>query len=104
MKSYFWGFLLSLVLTIGAYFAVVERAFAPANLLILVAICSVAQIFLQFVCFLRLGREPISEGVKQQILHEPTQWNVIFFLFTVLIALVIVIGSLWIMANLDYRM
>jgi len=104
MKSYFLGFLLSLILTIGAYFAVVEHAFSPAVLLVLVAIFSVAQIFLQFVCFLRLGLGAISEGEKQQLLNEPSRWNVIFFLFTVLIALVIVIGSLWIMANLNYRM
>lgn len=104
MKAYFLGFLLSLILTIGAYFAVVGHSFSPAVLLILVALGSVAQIFLQFVCFLRLGVGPISEGEKQQILNEPTRWNVIFFLFTVLIALVIVIGSLWIMANLNYRM
>ena len=104
MISYLSGFILSLILTIGAYFAVVQRIFYPSSLIIFVAVCSVLQIFLQFVCFLKLGQERVPEGGKPQALHEPTQWNVVFFLFTVLIAIVIVIGSLWIMANLNYRM
>ena len=101
MKWVLQGFLLSLLLTLGSYAIVATHLLSTMSLIYLVAALSTIQIVGQFVLFLRLGQESAESG---PLLGEPPRWNVIFFLFTVLIALVVVIGSIWIMYNLDYRM
>ncbi len=104
MKLYLLGFFASLLLTIASYYFALPGDFARPTAVMAIAVFSIAQILLQFVCFLRIGQEPAREGEegvgRNLLFHE----NGLFFLFTVLIALVIVIGSLWIMYNLNYRM
>jgi cytochrome o ubiquinol oxidase operon protein cyoD len=104
MKSYLLGFIISVLLTVGAYFAVAPKTVPSFALMFIVIGCSLLQIAIQFVYFLHLGREPSLEETQTSTFGPHPRWNVHFFLFTVLIALVIVIGSLWIMYNLNYRM
>jgi cytochrome o ubiquinol oxidase subunit IV len=91
-KSYLLGFLFSLLLTVGAYFAVTKKVMFGNALVFTVAGLAVVQMVLQFIFFLHLGKE------------EKPRWNVMVFLFMLLIIAILVIGSLWIMYNLDYRM
>lgn len=95
------GFLLSCLLTIGMYFAAVTHTLSPIVAMILIGLGYGIQTSVQFVCFMRVGEDPTEEKLP---LWSFQRWSVNFFLFTVLIALVIVIGSLWIMYNLNYRM
>ena len=91
-KLYGLGYLLSVVLTVAAYFIVTRQMMAGlAELFALVGL-GVAQVIIQLLCFLHLGGE------------SKPRWNLIVFLFMLLILFVVVIGSLWIMHNLDYRM
>jgi cytochrome o ubiquinol oxidase operon protein cyoD len=90
---YALGFFVSLLLTALAYLLVTSNLFAEASVTAAaVLILASLQLFIQAVCFLHLGadRRPFSRtGI---------------FVFTIGMMLVIVIGSIWIMNNLDYRM
>lgn len=92
IKSYVTGFLLSLVCTFIPYYLVVNHAVSGNALLATILGFAVVQMIIQIVFFLHLGREP-----------KP-RWNLLFFVATVGIILVVVGGSLWIMHHLHYNM
>lgn len=92
LKSYLMGLCLSLVFTLLAFFLVAEHALSNIHLYISLSVLAVLQLIAQVVCFLRINSS--KEG----------QWNLMPFLFTILIVLVLVAGSLWIMYNLNYNM
>ena len=83
--SYVIGFILSIVLTLAAYF--VAWAGKP-TLYALAALQIVAQLLL----FFQLGKE------------SKPYWNLVVFLFMGLVAVILIGGSLWILSNLDRRM
>lgn len=86
------GFGAALTLSLAAYlFATegwIESSYGTMAMLLVLA---VVQLIVQLVCFLHLG-----SGRSRD--------RVVTIAFTILMMLVIVIGSLWIMRNLDYRM
>jgi cytochrome o ubiquinol oxidase operon protein cyoD len=88
--SYIVGFLLSIATTLLAYFFVVNRLLPMQALIYAVSAIAVVQLFVQLVFFLHLGR-----GSK---------WRLVSFGFAAIVVLVVVVGSLWIMHNLDYNM
>ncbi len=92
LKSYVLGFVLSIVLTLAAYFFVVLKTFSPGILLSVIMGLGVIQAVIQLVLFLHLGKE-----------GKP-HWNTLTFLFMLSVLLIVVLGSLWIMAHLDYNM
>jgi cytochrome o ubiquinol oxidase operon protein cyoD len=97
ITSYVFGYLLSLELTAGAYFTVkyALRTHSSVNYnkaLAYISILAVAQLIVQLVFFLHLGRE------------SKPRWNLNALLFAVLVVVIIVFGSLWIMHNLNYHM
>jgi len=89
-KSYIIGFVLSIVTTLLAYFFVVNNVWPKEMLIYIVLGIAVVQLLVQAVFFLHLGRGSRLKSIT--------------FLFAILIVLVVVIGSLWIMQNLDYNM
>jgi cytochrome o ubiquinol oxidase operon protein cyoD len=91
-KSYITGFALSILLTLAAYSAVVQKVFEGAMLTAVILGLAVIQLTVQVIFFLHLGQE------------SKPRWNLIFFLSTISIILTVVIASLWIMANLNYNM
>lgn len=93
VRSYLIGFGASLVLTIASYLLVVGGWQMPIEILIALVICfAVMQLFVQLIFFLHLGFE------------KGPRWNLAFFISTVAIILLIVLGSLWIMYHLNYNM
>jgi cytochrome o ubiquinol oxidase operon protein cyoD len=87
LRTYQIGFVLSVLLTLGAF------AVPPSwGMLAIVAIvlAAIAQLFVQLVFFLHLGRE------------RGTGWNSALFIFTALIIGILVGGTLWIMSNLSH--
>ena len=91
-KSYVFGFLLSIGLTLTAYFIVSAHIFHGWVLNVTIALLSLIQVFCQLVFFLHLGAEP-----------KP-RWNLLAFMFMLLVVAILVFGSLWIMYNLNTRM
>lgn len=94
-KPYIIGFVLSLVLTFAAYFAVVlkqQLLLTNELIIIIILVLGVLQLLVQLFFFLHMGKE------------TKPRWNLwVFITFTGMI-LLIVISSLWIMYHLNYNM
>lgn len=91
-KSYVIGFVMSILFTIVPYFLVVKHLFGDQSLILAVVLFAIAQLFVQVVFFLHLHKK------------SRPRWNMIVFIFTILIVTILVAGSLWVMHNLDYNM
>lgn len=89
-KSYVIGFILSIITTLVAYFMVVNKVWPQDALVYAVLAIAVIQLAIQMVFFLHLG--------------QGSRWKAITFYFTILIVLIVVVGTIWIMNNLDYNM
>jgi cytochrome o ubiquinol oxidase operon protein cyoD len=92
LKSYFIGFLLSIFLTLAAFYLAGNKVLTGFPLLVAVAALAFLQAIAQLLLFLQLGKE------------TKPRWNLLVLLFMLLIVGIVVIGSLWIMYNLNYRM
>lgn len=90
-RSYIIGYILSLVCTIIPFLLVVNDAVKGWSLALVLAGFAIAQLFVQLVFFLHLGRE------------SKPRWNLLVLLFAVLVVVILVFGSLWIMKNLNYH-
>lgn len=91
MLGYSIGFALAVALTIAAYFAVVDGWFTGGALMGFIMTLAVVQLLVQLVFFLHLGR-------------KSGKWNISAVLFTLMILVIIVAGSLWIMYSMNYNM
>jgi cytochrome o ubiquinol oxidase operon protein cyoD len=91
-KSYIAGFILSIVLTLAAYFAVVDGGWSATTILAIILALAVVQLIVQMFFFLHVGAQP------------GRSWKLTVFGSTLVLVLIIVIGSLWIMNHLNYNM
>lgn len=89
-KSYVIGFILSVVTTLLAYFFVVNELWSKEALVYIVMAIAVVQLIVQVVFFLHIGRG--------------SRWKLITFIFTLMVVIIVVVGSIWIMDNLNYNM
>jgi cytochrome o ubiquinol oxidase operon protein cyoD len=80
------------MLTLAAYFTVVNGVLSGRTVIMAIAGLAIAQLLVQLVFFLHLHRE-----TKPRL-------NLIVFLFMLMVVGIVVVGSLWIMENLDYTM
>ncbi|RST31389.1 cytochrome o ubiquinol oxidase subunit IV [Sphingomonas ginkgonis] len=93
MKSYLIGFFLSVVLTAVPFWLVMTGALgnAQATVIAIVAMAMI-QIIVHIVCFLHVNRS--AEG----------GWTLVSLVFTSVVLLIMVVGSLWIMYHLNSNM
>lgn len=91
-KPLFIGFILSLILVIGAYRIAVYHHLLSWTLVAMVVGLGVFQSFLQLIFFMHLG------------LESKPRWNLLVFLYTIFLIVALVGGTLWIMYNLDYNL
>ncbi|HEX7259879.1 MAG TPA: cytochrome o ubiquinol oxidase subunit IV [Candidatus Saccharimonadia bacterium] len=91
LATYTAGFILSLILTLEAYALVAYQVLVGPALVAAIMVTAVVQLLVQLVFFLHLGSE------------SKPRWNMIVFLFMVMVLLILVLGSLWIMHNLNYH-
>lgn len=92
LRSYIIGLLLSLIFTLCSFGIVSHHSLSTEYIFVSLAVLAIAQLIAQVVFFLRMNAS------------EEGRWNLMPFLFTILIVAVIVGGSLWIMYNLNYNM
>jgi len=92
LKAYIVGFILSIILTIIPYFMVVNHTLAGNGLVLVILAIGVVQLLIQLIFFLHLSFAPEQRSTSMA------------FVFTVLIVAILVVGSLWIMWNLNYNM
>lgn len=92
LQSYVTGFVFSLLLTAIPYLIVV-RDWLDGNALVAVLLgFALLQLMVQLVFFLHIGSE------------TKPRWKLVALLFSILVVMIVVIGSIWIMYNLDYNM
>ena len=92
VKTYMTGFILSIILTVIPFWMVMTGSASPAVILGTILAMAVVQILVHLVCVLHMNSKS-DEG-----------WNMTAFVFTVLIIAILVVGSIWIMWNLNYNM
>jgi len=91
-KSYTTGFILTLVLTVIPFALVMSGEVSRVAALSGLLGAAVMQILVHLHYFLHLDTSSAA------------RWNVLALLFTLLIMIIFVGGTLWIMYNLNYRM
>ncbi len=92
-RTYVVGFVTSIILTLTAFTLIELRDYLSESAIIGVIVAlAMTQFLVQLFCFLHLGRE------------TRPRWKLAVFYFMIGVVLILVIGSLWIMSNLNYRM
>lgn len=92
-RGYLTGFLLSVVLTAVPFWLVMTGALAsPTWTAITIFVCAAVQIVVHVIFFLHLDTK--AEG----------GWTLISFVFTVVVVVIVLGGSLWIMYHLNSNM
>lgn len=91
LESYIVGFILSLIFTFIPYYMVLNQSVTGTALFLTILGFAVLQMLVQVIFFLHLGRGP-----------KPL-YNVGFFIATVGIILIVVLGSVVIINNLHYN-
>jgi len=89
-KPQYLGLVLSLLLTAAAFWIVRHHDLTDFGTTLAIVGLGLAQVLFQLFFFLHLG------------LESKPHWGMITFLFTVMVILIVIGGSLWIMANLNY--
>ena len=91
-RSYGTGFVLSIILTAIAFALVMSGLVSTPVVLFGIAVAAILQILVHLHFFLHLDATSSS------------RWNVLALVFTLLIMILFVGGSIWIIFNLKYRM
>jgi cytochrome o ubiquinol oxidase operon protein cyoD len=90
LRNYIIGYVISMGLTVTAYAAVTLRLTSMNGIIAIISVLAFVQLVVQLIFFLHLG-------------DRSSRWNRYIFAFMIMIVLIIVVGSLWIMANLNYH-
>jgi cytochrome o ubiquinol oxidase operon protein cyoD len=90
LRSYLAGFVLAVVLTLIPFLMVMNKAASTTTLVIVIFSTAVVQILVHLRYFLHL-----------RFTYEQ-RWNVFSFVFTAVIVLILVFGSVWIMFSLHH--
>jgi cytochrome o ubiquinol oxidase operon protein cyoD len=94
IATYVAGFVASITLTLVAYYLVVDRVLSltPWTIAGIIAVLALVQFVAQLYYFMHL-----------RVKTKP-RWQFVVFLFMLLVVLILVGGSIWIMASLNNRM
>ncbi len=98
LKSYIIGFVLSIVLTLAAYFPVQmqvnsdHKVDSHLPIIIFIILLAFAQMIVQLLFFLHLGQE------------AKPRWKSFMFVSFISVVLIVVVSSIWIMTHLNYNM
>ena len=90
-RSYVWGAALALVLTLVPFALVHLVAMSGQSLLSVIGACALVQMIVHFRCFLHIGFRQKREDLQ-------------LILFSTLLLVLMVAGTIWIMASLAVRM
>lgn len=93
LKSYIMGFFMCLALTVASFAVVIESALEGHYLVSALIGLAILQATTQLIFFLHIGKE-----------EAKPRWATLAFAFMVTTLLAIVVGSLWVMHDLNKRM
>lgn len=92
VKSYLIGFILSIILTVIPFAMVMNGTASHSTILAVVVGMAVIQVIVHLIYFLHMNTS------------SEERWNLVALLFTAMIIGIVVVGSLWIMYNLNINM
>lgn len=92
LAKYITGFLASIALTLAAYLLVTRSSWATTTVVAVIAMLAIVQFIVQMLFFLHVADE------------SKPRWKQMIMWFMLGIVVILVLGSVWIMNNLDYRM
>jgi cytochrome o ubiquinol oxidase operon protein cyoD len=93
LGMYFVGFVSCSILTLLSFWSVMSQRFSKLETLALIFSSAGIQFLVQLIFFLRLNTQT-----------EQGKTNVMTFVFTCIVLITIMLGSLWIMWSLNYYM
>jgi cytochrome o ubiquinol oxidase subunit IV len=93
LSIYMFGVICCALLTLLAFWTVMSNKFTKWEAFLIIYTAACIQFVVQLICFLRLNTQT-----------EQGRINVMSLVFTAVILTSIIVGSLWIMWNLDYYM
>lgn len=91
LKSYLIGFAFSVLCTTLSFAIVLSNFFTQLTTIWSITDLAILQAIIQLLFFLHVGQE------------AKPRWETLLFYFMVLVLVIIVLGSLWIMFDLNYR-
>lgn len=89
------GFVLSLILTLTAFLVIFRPDFFPMGMRVTITvllILAVLQFIVQSICFLNVWGE------------KGPRWNLLIFVSTISVVVIIVVFTIWVMGHLNYNM
>ncbi|SPB15667.1 cytochrome o ubiquinol oxidase [Caballeronia novacaledonica] len=92
VRGYLIGFVLAVVLTVGSFWAATSGAFKGESALVALAVLAAVQVIVHVVFFLHVNS---SKGQR---------WHALSFAYTILMSLVIIVGTVWVMHNVHMLM
>lgn len=92
LASYTAGFILSILLTILAYSTVTRHSLVGNGLVFVLLALAITQAVVQLLFFLHVGSE------------TRPRWRLLMLFLMLIFAMILILGSIWIMYNLNYRM
>lgn len=93
LKGYAIGFVLSVILTAIPFWLVMGRVIQDSSVTAFVILgFAVLQIVVHMVCFLHMNTR--AEG----------GWSLLALIFTIVLVLIVLTGSIWVMFHLDHNM
>jgi cytochrome o ubiquinol oxidase subunit IV len=92
VTSYAIGFILSVILTVAAFWMVMHGGFSRGTIVSTIVALAIIQVFVHLGFFLHLNFAPDQ------------RWTLVSFGFAVMVVAIILIGSLWIMRNIADNM
>ncbi len=92
VKEYVTGLILSIVLTVIPFGLVMAGALSSAAAIAVIIVCAVAQLLVQAIFFLHMNSS------------SEQSWNLTTGVYTLLIFVIILIGSIWIFTHLHHNM
>lgn len=93
LSIYVAGIIGCAILTLISFGAVMSQAFSKREMFIIIYASACVQFLVQLICFLRLNTQT-----------EQGRFNVMSLVFFGVILICIIVGSLWIMSNLNYNL
>lgn len=93
LSIYVAGLIICSILTIVAFWAVMLHTLPKTEILIIIYLAAIIQFLVQLICFLRLN-----------VQTEQGRNNVMSLIFTIVILIAIIFGSIWIMWNVNHNM
>ncbi|MDC0611991.1 cytochrome o ubiquinol oxidase subunit IV [Vibrio sp.] len=92
-KGYIIGFVASIILTIIPFYYAATQSLSQGTTYAILFACAIVQVFVHFIYFLHM-----------EVKTEEGRWNFISLVFAALVVLILIVGSIWIMWNLNINM